>query len=40
MACERATADVVELDTDHPPFLSAPAELAGLLMRFAATPDR
>jgi pimeloyl-ACP methyl ester carboxylesterase len=36
MARERATADVVELDTDHSPFLSAPAELAGLLERFAA----
>ena len=40
MARERATADVVELDTDHSPFLSAPAELATLLMRFAAGPDR
>jgi pimeloyl-ACP methyl ester carboxylesterase len=42
MARERATADVVELDTDHSPFLSAPAELAALLTRFAAdaAPDR
>jgi pimeloyl-ACP methyl ester carboxylesterase len=36
MARERATADVAELDTDHSPFLSAPAALAELLRRFAA----
>jgi hypothetical protein len=36
MARERATADVVELGTDHSPFLPAPAGLAKLLMRFAA----
>jgi hypothetical protein len=36
MARERATGEVVELDTDHSPFLSAPAKLAGLLERFAA----
>jgi pimeloyl-ACP methyl ester carboxylesterase len=36
MAREGAAAEVVELDTDHSPFLSAPAELAGLLERFAA----
>jgi pimeloyl-ACP methyl ester carboxylesterase len=36
MARERATADVVELDTDHSPFLSAPAKLASLLVRFAS----
>jgi hypothetical protein len=36
MARERATADVVERDTDHSPFLSAPAELTTLLVRFAA----
>jgi pimeloyl-ACP methyl ester carboxylesterase len=37
MAREGATAEVVELDTDHSPFLSEPAELAGLLERFAAS---
>lgn len=35
MARERATTDVAELDTDHSPFLSAPAALADLLDRFA-----
>jgi pimeloyl-ACP methyl ester carboxylesterase len=36
MARERATAEVVEIEADHSPFLSATSELVGLLERFAA----
>jgi pimeloyl-ACP methyl ester carboxylesterase len=35
MVREQATGEVAELDTDHSPFLSAPAELAALLGRLA-----
>ncbi len=40
MARERATGEVAELDTDHSPFLSAPAALSELLDRFAAASHR
>ena len=36
MARERATAEVVEIEADHSPFLSATGELVGLLERFGA----
>jgi pimeloyl-ACP methyl ester carboxylesterase len=36
MAAERATGEVVEIDTDHSPFFSATDELAGHLNRWAA----